>query len=261
VALEPVQAEAFALQVERFYASLISAAESSLIGDTGLGGNLFYAGELCDPASTQPCAQTRALLVAANIAGAATLVASADSPVCKQALRDGAVDFLVTTLDESLRILKNEVRKRQTVAVCVAQEPERVEREMQKRGLQPDLLSPIEPAILQESQAILLWHIHAAPALWLPKIDAIVQDCLQQNRENFDSKSWEGMRRWLRLSPRYLGRMAQGVRLLRCAAVSADALQKRLQEAADSGVIGVPVEVRHIQRGCAGHPIFAPAVN
>ena len=67
--------------------------------------------------------QGRALVVAANIAGAATLAATADRAAQKQALRDGVADFLVTSLDEALRILKNQLRKRETVAVCVALRP------------------------------------------------------------------------------------------------------------------------------------------
>ena len=76
-----------------------------------LGGKLLYIGEL-DPAG-------RALAVAGNIAGVASLCASADPAIQKQAVRDGVVDFLVTSLDEALRILKNEIRKREPVAVCV----------------------------------------------------------------------------------------------------------------------------------------------
>ncbi len=78
--------------------------------------------------------------MAANIAGAASLVATADRAAQKQAIRDGVADFLVNSLDEALRILKNQLRKRETVAVCVGLAPEAVEREMQERGVLPDLL-------------------------------------------------------------------------------------------------------------------------
>ena len=47
---------------------------------------------------------------------------------------------MVTSLDEGLRILKNEIRKRETVAVCVALSPDTLQREMQERGVLPDLL-------------------------------------------------------------------------------------------------------------------------
>jgi hypothetical protein len=69
----------FTLQVERFYAGLISVAEWG--AQAGLGGKLLYAGQLDGEA--------RALLVAANIAGAASLVATADVTAAKRAMRDG----------------------------------------------------------------------------------------------------------------------------------------------------------------------------
>ena len=53
----------------------------------------------------------------------------------KQAIRDGVADFLVNSLDEALRILKNQLRKRETVAVCVGLAPADVEREMKERGV------------------------------------------------------------------------------------------------------------------------------
>src|SRR5208337_4073242 len=109
-----------ALQAECFYAALTQASGSN--AEPNLGGKLLYAGELD--------AQGRALLVAANIAGAASLAAVAEPVAQRQAIRDGVVDFLVNSLDEALRILKNEIRKRETVAVCVTLAPETVEREM-----------------------------------------------------------------------------------------------------------------------------------
>ncbi len=111
-------------------ADLDSAADR----ETGLGGKLFYAGELDGMGS--------ALVAAANIAGAATLTASDNAATQKQAIRDGVIDFLVTSLDEALRILKNEIRKGETVAVCVSKAPEEIEREMVERGVLPDLLPP-----------------------------------------------------------------------------------------------------------------------
>ena len=112
LALEPPSPSAFDFltRVALSYAGLAKFPLADPV--TGLGGNLFYAGELDD--------EGRALVVAANIAGAATLVATADRAVQKQAIRDGVADFLVSTLDEALRVLKNQLRKRETVAVCVA---------------------------------------------------------------------------------------------------------------------------------------------
>src|SRR5580698_3492686 len=110
---EPLSPAAFAFiaQVDEAYTVLMEAAQPG----PHLGGKLFYAGALTEPA----CAVT----VAANIAGAATLAASDDRHAAKQAMRAGQVDFLVNSLDEALRILKNEIRKRETVAVCVTATP------------------------------------------------------------------------------------------------------------------------------------------
>jgi hypothetical protein len=196
---EPIASAAsgFLAEVERFYAGLTGAHPDS---ESGLGGKLLYAGELD--------ADARALLVAANIAGAASLAVSANAAARKQALRDGVVDFLVTSLDEALRILKNELRKRQTVAVCVAAAPENIERQMHERGVQPDLELPIKQSLLRPDQLLLAWRVVSAPATWLPKLDTLALDCLDYEA---------GIaRRWLRLAPRYLGRLAQETRLLRC---------------------------------------------
>jgi hypothetical protein len=128
----------FIARVAHGYATLIASPYAD--PESGLGGSLFYAGEMDE--------EGRALVVAANIAGAATLVASADLATQKQAIREAIADFLVTSLDEALRILKNQLRKRETVSVCVAMAPAAMEREMDERGVEPDLLRrdvPIAP--------------------------------------------------------------------------------------------------------------------
>ncbi len=249
----------FVLEVERFYASLISSSaaelrvaqlsilrpgisviESSHPSESSLAGRLLYAGELNG--------ECRALVVAANIAGAATLTASASAEAGKQAMRDGVVDFLVTTLDEALRILKNEVRKHETVAVCVGQAPETVEEQMRKRGVLPDLQHPFEVAPLKESHAILFWRVTAMPANLLPKIDAIAKDCLQQNLNDptLAFENWESARRWLRLSPRYLGRLALGVRVLRCGKSAAALILERLRTEVEEAGIAHLIEIKRI---------------
>jgi urocanate hydratase len=238
MAPEPTPAYDFALQVERLYAALMVAAGSG--PEPSLGGKLLYAGKLDG--------QGRALLVAGNVAGAASLAAAADDGAQKQAIRDGVADFLVTSLDEALRILKNEIRKGETVAVCVAAGPEAIEREMLERGVLPDLLAAnllggaaflrqgarrIEPCDRKEEQALLRWSVASAPALWLPKLDAMALDCLGPEDR--------AAHRWLRLAPRYLGRLAQGMRVLTCAPESAREFVTRVQLGVKRGEIGVEV--------------------
>jgi hypothetical protein len=235
----------FTLQVERLYAALIGfadAAEPGPAGDLNLGGKLIYAGEL------EP--HGRALLVAGNVAGAASLAATADPVAQKQAIRDGVADFLVNSFDEALRILKNEIRKREAVAVCIAAAPQAIENEMLERGVLPDLLAPlscpsgdlfgkgvrhIELAEAPNSQVLVTWTVAAAPAQWLPKLDAFALDCVDET----DGAA----RRWLRLAPRYLGRMAQGLRVLHCEPDVAREFVARVQSTVERGEIGVEVEV------------------
>lgn len=236
----------FILQVERFYAGLMLHSVPGSDSPPGLGGELLWVGGLDGDG--------RALVAAANIAGAASLSATADSDAQKQAIRDGVVDFLVTSLDESLRILKNEIRKHEPVAVCVGLAPDLVEREMAERGVRPDLvlagvdgagavaarfgaaLQCIEPVSASESQTLLAWSVASAPAQWLPKLDAIASDCLSADaRES---------RRWLRLAPRYLGRLARGVRVLRFDDGAAKDFVARVQLGMERGEIGVAVEIR-----------------
>ncbi|MGA7833452.1 MAG: hypothetical protein WCA21_21065 [Terracidiphilus sp.] len=228
---DPIESAAsgFVFQVERFYAALISAVNLNSHGEPGLGGRLLYAGELE--------AEARALLVAANIAGAASLVVSADAVASKQAMHHGVVDFLVNSLDEALRILKNEIRKRETVAVCVAAAPEAIVEEMRERGVIADLSRPIEYTTVEAGQSLLVWSVADSSAAWLRELDAVALDCM-------DSKS-ASARRWLRLAPRYLGRMAQGVRVLRCNQEAAARLQEEIRARVADGRIPVPVELRH----------------
>jgi hypothetical protein len=294
LALDPIEPAAldFILQVERHYASLIAASnldfarvaglppwrtaadrpgtqdkkdttnDASPDLEPGLGGNLLYAGELD--------ATGRALLVAANIAGAASLAATADEAAQKLAIRDGVADFLVTSLNEALRILKNQIRKRETVAVCIASAPETVEHEMLERGVLPDLLraadvlSAHSPFVSQGARQILpptpandsiqlIWRVASAPALWLPKLDAIAIDCLQPD-------AWPA-RRWLRLAPRYMGRMSQSVRLLlRDREFKADFIE-RVRVEVERGKIGVPVEIQGSGQGTSVEYWLSPLGN
>jgi hypothetical protein len=256
----------FAATVDWLHAGLIKTASSNSILDpeSGLGGKLFYAGDLEGVGS--------ALVVAANIAGAATLTASADIATQKQAIRDGVIDFLVNSLDEALRILKNEIRKHAAVAVCVALDPEQVEFEMVERGVMPDLLPPgsldaprfevflgegarqIEPAAATRGQSVLMWNVTDAPAQWLPRLDAVADACLGPSKNLMTGTA----HRWLRLAPRYLGRISHGVRLLRCQTETARQFLERVREQVTSGEIPVSVEVRLSGQGDSKLHRFSP---
>lgn len=242
----------FMTEVERTYDAVISCTEHAGASEAGtgpgLGGKLLYAGELDDVG--------RALVVAGNIAGAATLAATSDPATQKQAIRDGVVDFLVTTLDEALRILKNEIRKGETVAVCVAAAPEAVQSEMTARGVAPNLL---RDAVLQnrgfstERAVSVSWRVATVPAQWLPRLDAIAADCLGGEAAS--------ARRWLRLAPRYLGRMAHNERLVVADADFVRRFLERVRHEVEDAQIAVPVTVRVWNAaGCQEH-LFASAIE
>lgn len=210
--------------------------------EMNLGGRLLYAGELDD--------RGRALLVAGNVAGCASLAATADAAGQKQSIRDGVADFLVSSLDEALRILKNEVRQRKTVAVCVGMAAGAVELEMIERGVQPDLVfagrrragtsfGPGTHEILlaerEADEVFLAWQVEQAPAQWLPRLDAVALGCV-------DAGSWEA--RWIKLAPRYLGRSASTQRALCCDRRVATEIVRRFSDSVRNGEIAVEVSVR-----------------
>jgi urocanate hydratase len=210
-----------------------------------LGGRLLYTGELD--------ADGRAMVIAGNVAGCASLAVAADQAVQRLAMRDGVVDFVVTSLDEALRILKNEIRKRNAVAVSVTAEPAAVERELLERGVLPDLLfagslnqprevchfGPGEREVRLESPgadvAQISWQVEQAPAQWMQRLDAIARECLAEDR---------CASRWLRLGPRYLGRAAHAYRALYCDASAAGEIVRRFGDSVRSGAIGARISMR-----------------
>jgi hypothetical protein len=86
---------------------------------------------------------------AISIAGAAGLLIDADAAAMKHALRRGEIDFLVTSLDEALRTLKNELRQHRPLAVGVSAPVADMLAEAEARGLQPDLIVCFQPAAFE----------------------------------------------------------------------------------------------------------------
>ncbi len=216
--------------IHRLYTSLSVQFD----GDFGLGGKLLFAGELDD----QSCRLVRA----SNIAGGASLSANADVPSQKQAIRDGVVDFLVTSLDEAVRILKNEIRKRQPVAVCVAAEPGAVEAQMAERGIVPDLYRPSSPisAIPNPPDptadvVLVAWSVFTAPPRWLPRLDELALECLDHDAG--------AARRWIRRAPRYLSGLGRGFRLVSASREFASRFVECVRERSAAGEIGVSGQI------------------
>lgn len=158
-----------------------------------------------------------AVLVAATLAGAASLCIDADAESLRNGLRAGLCDFVVGHLDEALRILKNELRRGRPISVGLTASPAPSLQEIVARGLQPDFLSlrshevaqilfargarPV-PQLQQDAQtSILTWTVTTEPARSLPTIASLAADALDPNRSDTPAR-----RRWLDQSPMYLGR-------------------------------------------------------
>ncbi|MGC1872216.1 MAG: hypothetical protein WA700_14770 [Acidobacteriaceae bacterium] len=98
------------------------------------------------------------LALAATIAGGTFLGIDSSSENLKAAVRNGACDFMVNTLDESLRVLKNELRKKKALSVGLLGEATTILPAMIERGVQPDLVADSR-ASDNENQSSLLKFI------------------------------------------------------------------------------------------------------
>jgi urocanate hydratase len=97
--------------------------------------------------------QGAALSTAGNIAGAACLAIDDRPEACRAALLSGACDFVVNTVDEALRILKNQIRQRRPVSIALEAAPDAALDELLQRGVLPELFTelrsdadPLQPA-------------------------------------------------------------------------------------------------------------------
>lgn len=224
--------EALEREVEAIYGIYAGLARGRVCGmdpHDGLGGKLLFAGE--------PDVEGCRLLRAANIAGAASLAASADAPALRRAMREGALDFVVTDLDEALRILKNEIRKRRAVAVGVSLAHALIVREMVERGVQPDLLAAqlasstdLEAFRANRARTVKaepipegseLHFIPLAPerAQRAAELDALLLGCFADD----DVLN----RRWVQIAPKYLPAQARRMRAIVCDAETVQRLQEK----------------------------------
>ncbi len=99
----------------------------------GLEGKLIVSGGMGGMGGAQP--------LAATMAGAAFLGVEVDPERIKKRLKGGYCDFMVNSLDEALRILKNAVRKKEAVSVGLVGNCADVIPELAARGVLPDILT------------------------------------------------------------------------------------------------------------------------
>jgi len=102
--------------------------------------------------------QGAALSVAANITGAVSLAIDNDPAHLREVVRTGAVDFTVTTLDEAVRAMKNEVRKHTPLSVALNAGPIPTLAEILERGLAPQLFATFLPPHPRITEAAVNLH-------------------------------------------------------------------------------------------------------
>jgi urocanate hydratase len=210
------------------------AALTALSTDVG-GWLLLYSGMDCEGV---------AVAIATNVAGAASLGIEPDAERAKQALRAGVCDFLVNNLDEALRILKNEIRKKRAVSVVLTCEVSAAVAEMIARGVQPEILAFDVPELVGRGAKLLSARTDdgTVALAWSGERAALtVIDDLAA--ESIGSKT-DPRLRWIAFSPRYLGRVYAGQRHLRMSSAEADAFVELIRAAVRSGAIPAAVRVR-----------------
>jgi urocanate hydratase len=98
-----------------------------------LSGKLIVSGGMGGMGGAQP--------LAATMTGAAFLGIDVDPERIKKRLKTGYCDFMVNTLDEALRILKNAIRKKENISVGLVGNCADVIPELAERGVVPDILT------------------------------------------------------------------------------------------------------------------------
>jgi urocanate hydratase len=117
--------------VQGTFETFSAAGEKHFGGD--LAGKLIVSGGMGGMGGAQP--------LAATMTGAAFLGIDVDPERIKKRLKTGYCDFMVTTLDEALRILKNAARKKENVSVGLVGNCADIIPELAARGVVPDILT------------------------------------------------------------------------------------------------------------------------
>jgi urocanate hydratase len=161
-------------------AFLVAQAKANPVADANKGalaGEFIVADSLSGTAAMLP--------LAALLGGACFLGVDNDPEAAKELLRHGQCDFVVNALDEALRILKNELRQKAAVAVCLTADVSTVFAEMVERGLAPELLlqsHPVPEGLRDSEQQLAATGttIHPVPqAVDLVKLDASAPELTQ----------------------------------------------------------------------------------
>src|SRR6516164_4841964 len=117
--------------IQGTYETFSAAGEKHLGGD--LAGKLIVSGGMGGMSGAEP--------LAATMTGACYLGIEVDPERIKKRLRTGYCDFMVNSLDEALRILKNAVRKKENLSVGLIGNCGDIIPELADRGVVPDILT------------------------------------------------------------------------------------------------------------------------
>src|SRR5512141_2186890 len=117
--------------IQGTFETFAAAGEKHYRGE--LEGKLIVSGGMGGMGGAQP--------LAATMTGACFLGIDVDPERIKKRLRTGYCDFMVTTLDEALRILKNAVRKKENISVGLVGNCADIIPELAERGVVPDILT------------------------------------------------------------------------------------------------------------------------
>ena len=117
--------------VQGTFETFSAAGEKHFGGD--LAGKLIVSGGMGGMGGAQP--------LAATMTGAAFLGIDVDPERIRKRLKTGYCDFMATTLDEALRILKDSIGKKENVSVGLVGNCADVIPELAERGVVPDILT------------------------------------------------------------------------------------------------------------------------
>src|SRR5437879_2100348 len=159
------------------YETFAAAAQKHFGGD--LSGKLVVSGGMGGMGGAQP--------LAATLNGGAFLGIDVDPERIKRRVKSGYCDVMVNDLDESLRILKNAVRKREPASVGLVGNCADLIPALAKRGVVPAYMRPL----FCEGRGPFRWVALSGEPSGIYRTDQLVLEMFPQN---------EMLTRWIRLA-------------------------------------------------------------
>ena len=181
-----------------------------------------------------------ALSLAAMIAQGCFLGLESEAASLKRAMQTGECDFMVNTLDEALRVLKNELRKGTPLSAGLLGQPQPILDEMVARGVQPDWIAgcsdepavrelvsrgaarlPDQPDVPPQKDALV--RLHAASLADMRRLDAVTAALVAEDPV---------LRDWMQHAPAYFSRQLPPLRVVALSQGQIAQLREHLHAAA-----------------------------